>query len=203
MRNCYLLCPWRGDFTWECSCVDCVSPIFLVGLFLEWMPATSFLRVCCYPLNRECNDVVVSKSCTGCSMGHPFALCLSQPFWKALSAVLHSWTKFSPKARLSKIQGLRVIHTSSLIQCVFWTGSIVGGSHKCCFSPPRLLASQQCTLLMSGGQTPPPSSCLGGPPSKQGGLPGWGVTCVDLPPLYSSQRHWSHPDALSPSIIPC
>ena len=136
---------------WQHPCVDCVNPVVLVqGLVLVWMPATSFLRVCCYPLNRECNDVVVSKSCTGCSMGHPFCPVPVTALLEALSAVLHSWTKFSPKARLSKIQGLRVIHTSSLIQCIFWTGKYSKeAAISAVFSPPRLLASQQCTLLMS------------------------------------------------------
>ena len=37
----------RGVFMWHCPCVDCVCPISLVqGLVSEWMPTTSFFRVC-------------------------------------------------------------------------------------------------------------------------------------------------------------
>ena len=37
----------RGVFMWQCPCVDCVCPISLVqGLVSEWMPTTSFFRVC-------------------------------------------------------------------------------------------------------------------------------------------------------------
>ena len=45
--NCYLLWPWRVVFIWEPSCLAHKSLIFLVqGLFLAWMPAMSFLRIC-------------------------------------------------------------------------------------------------------------------------------------------------------------
>lgn len=55
-RHHYLLWFLRGIFLWECSCVDCISPIFLVqGLVLLWMPATYFLCARHYPLDRVCD----------------------------------------------------------------------------------------------------------------------------------------------------
>ena len=59
---------------WECPCADYVCPVSLVqGLFLVWMPATSFFRVC-WPLPPWIGGVigiVVSRACAGCEAGPP------------------------------------------------------------------------------------------------------------------------------------
>lgn len=186
-------------------CVDCVSPIFLVpGLFLEWMPATSFLRVCCYPLTGSVMMLWCPKVALDVQWGILFALCLSlgSPFGGPLSSLAQLDQIFSQGPPLKdsgptcnsyqQPHPVRILDREdskeAAISAVFLT-SIV--------SKPTMHTPDEWR------PDPPPSpSCLDLPASSgasqaEGSLV-WTFQFLYIPP----RRHWSHPDALSPSIIP-
>lgn len=155
----------------ECSCVGlCKSNIFWCQGYFGMDASHIFPQSVLLPLNRECRMLWCPKLHWMFNGGILLPCACHSPFGGPLSSLAQ--LDQCLKARLSKIQGLRVIHTSSLYPVLYLTGKYSKEAAISAVFPPRLLASQQCTLLMSGRPDPPPSlPCLGGPPSKQG-LPG-------------------------------